>query len=146
MKLKRKNIFLSNFSQIIFFKPFLRGHETTRKKYLSVFKIFWKYHFFSQKIDQIIEKMKLFSKFSVFFCRFSRRNFILKLFWGKTRPDKNWAVFEIFWKYFFFLNKSKKSMKKWNCSKFFDKNSNLFFFWISHKKCLETSSKGTENN
>ena len=45
----------------------------------------------------------------------------------------------------FFL-KSKKSLKKSNCSKFFGKNKIWFFGQIFHRKCLLTSSKGTRNN
>ena len=46
----------------------------------------------------------------------------------------------------FFLKKSKKSLKKSNCSKFFEKNKIRFFCWIFHIKCLLTSSMCTRNN
>ena len=47
---------------------------------------------------------------------------------------------------FFFLKKSKKSLKKSNCSKFFEKNIIRFFSRIFHRKCHSTASKGTKNN
>ena len=68
-KIKLLDIFWTN--KIIFFEfftenvfePFLRGREIIRKNYGLVFEIFLKYKFFSQKIEKITEKIKLFEIF-----------------------------------------------------------------------------------
>ena len=107
---------------------------------------------FCSKYRKINEKINLFHFFEKnkiwFFCWVFHRKCIY-IFPRGTRNSQARKLSN-FWDIEkipdFFLKKSKKSRKKWNCSKFFDKIKIWVFCLIFRKICFLIFSKGRWNN
>ena len=120
------------------------NHPTTDlKKYNEYFSRYYqKTWFFSQKIvKKIAEKKADYQgkKKKVAFCS----KFLGKKDRLPGQKQKIRVLFKIFWKKRP-ITSSKKNLAF--CSKFFEKK--IFFkkFWFFHKRCLNTPSRGHENN
>ena len=85
-----------------------------------------------------------FDKYIFFFFDFFSENVLKTLLRGRETTRKKYRI--VFEKFTFFEKKSKKSLEKKNCAKFFEKFIIFYFFWVFRRTCPKNSSKGTRNN
>ena len=129
------NFFFFNFFSENVLKTLLKESESSKKKYWIILRniLFLIKSRKNRWKKKVVRNFLTNLKFFIFFNFFSEN--VLKTFLKESESTrkKYWIVFE---KYTFFDKKSKKSLRKKSCSKFFDKFKNFYFFRVFVRKCL----------